>query len=74
MTTLSKNNWNLPPDRRWEFISELAIYGAPLLMAVIMPLPISETLKLWLCFPFTLIVAVAKILAKLTKEMKDSTN
>lgn len=68
MIQLSTKNWNLPSDKKLEAISELTIYGAPLFVSAIMALPIGESLKLWLCFPFTLIVAIAKIIAKFSKE------
>jgi len=71
MIELKRSNWNLPSDKRWELISDLTIYGAPLFVSAIMTLPIQETLKLWLCFPFTLIVAVAKIIAKFTKDIQN---
>ena len=68
MAKLSKHNWNLPSDKKWEAISDITIYGAPLISGAIIGLPLSEELTAWLIFPLTLVVAIAKIISKFTKE------
>jgi len=71
MTNLSKSNWNLPADKKLALIADLCIYGAPLISGAIMGLPLSGELTAWLIFPLTLLVAVAQIIAKFSKEMNN---
>ena len=69
---LSKNNWNLPPHKKLDVIADIVTYGAPLLSGAIMGLPLSDALTAWLLFPLTLLVAVAKILSRLSKDIRDA--
>ena len=63
---LSFDNIGKKSDKRWKFVSKLLCRVLPIVSGAIIPLPIPETLKVWIIFGCTVIVAVISAASELT--------
>lgn len=65
---LSFDNIGKPANRKWKFASKLLCRVLPVISAAIIPLPISEILKVWLIFFCTVFVSIISTLSEFTTE------
>lgn len=65
---LSFDNIGKPSNKKWKFVSKLLCRVLPIISGAIIPLPISENLKIWIIFACTILVAIISALSELSIE------
>ena len=63
---LSISNYNKPSHPIWQRIGDVCIYGIMLYNPIIMSLPISMILKLWITSSMTFVSSTIKLISKFT--------
>lgn len=65
---LSIDNLNKPSNKRFKAVADFFLYSLPLYLGVILALPISEDLKLWINAGVTFVIVTLKGLSKFSGE------
>lgn len=68
MAQISLSNYNKPTNKKWKAVSKFLTRTLPVYAAAIMPLPLSDNIKLWITFAFAVLVATISGLSELTTE------
>jgi len=63
---LSFDNIGKKSNKTWKFVSKLLTRVLPVIAGAIIPLPISEVLKVWIIFACTVFVSIISTLSELT--------
>lgn len=70
MLGLSFDNVGKPANKRWKIVSKLLCRVLPVISGAIVSVPFDETIKVWLIFGCTVVVAIISALSELTTEAK----
>ena len=68
MTNLSFDNLGKPVNKTWKFVSKFLTRTLPIYAGAVVALPVSGTIKIWVIFAQTIIVATISALTELTAE------
>ena len=66
--SLSFDNLNKPSNKTFKAVADFFLYTLPLYLGVILALPISEDMKLWINAGVTFVTVTIKGLSKFTSE------
>ena len=65
---LKYENLSKPSHKGFKKVADFLLYTLPLYLGAVMALPVSDTIKLWITFGFTIVTVTLKGLTKFTSE------